>query len=62
MGVHAKRLAHCRPTANGVILRGTVLGRAFGTCGEGSVGPLILFLEDLGWEILSVLEHSLWSP
>lgn len=30
--------------------------------GEEPVGPLILFLEDLGQEVLSVLEPSSWNP
>lgn len=41
-----------------VILRDAVLGRAFGMGGEEAVGPIILFLEDLGRESLRVLEHS----
>lgn len=57
--VHAKRLVHSRPSANGVTSRGPFLNNAFEMDWAEFVGPFILFLEDLGEEILSVLEYSL---
>lgn len=46
------------PSANGVTFRGSCLASAFEMGWEEFVDPFILFLEDLGQEILSVLEGS----